>query len=139
MGIGLADGLVVSERDAMLPVVPMFHVNAWGLPHAGVMMGSKMVLPGRFLDPLKIVQLLAAERVTMTAGVPTIWIGMLHILEREHFDLSALRAIYCGGAAVPRSLIEGLYRKNITIVHAWGMTETSPVACLSKLRSYKPI
>ncbi len=137
MGVGLADGAALSERDTVLPVVPMFHANAWGFPHAGVMMGSKIVLPGRFMDPARVAHLMAQERVTVAAGVPTIWIGMLSVLEKEPVDLSTLRAIYCGGSAVPRSLIEGLYRKNLNIVHAWGMTETSPLACLSKLRSYQ--
>ncbi len=137
MGVGLADGACLSEQDAALPVVPMFHANAWGFPHAAVMMGSKLVLPGRFMDPLRIAQLMSAERVTVAAGVPTIWIGMLGVLQKEEIDLSALRAIYCGGSAVPKALIEGLYRKGLNIVHAWGMTETSPLASLSKLRSYQ--
>ncbi len=137
MGVGLADGAALSERDTVLPVVPMFHANAWGFPHAGIMMGSKFVLPGRFLDPLKIAQLMAEERVTVACGVPTIWIGLLHMLEREPLDLSSLRAIYCGGSAVPRSLIEGLHRKHLNIVHAWGMTETSPLASVCNLRSYQ--
>src|SRR6266581_4322997 len=113
MGVGLADGAALSEHDVVLPVVPMFHANAWGFPHAGIMMGSKFVLPGRFMDPLRVAQLMSQERVTVACGVPTIWIGMLHILEREQLDLSSLRAIYCGGSAVPRSLTEGLYRKNL--------------------------
>ncbi len=137
MGVGLADGAGLSEQDASLPVVPMFHANAWGFPHAAVMMGSRLVLPGRFMDPLKIAQWMSAERVTVAAGVPTIWIGMLSVLQKEEIDLSALRAIYCGGSAVPKALIEGLYRKGLNIVHAWGMTETSPLASLSKLRSYQ--
>src|SRR5439155_21520908 len=82
-------------------------------------------------------RLIAEEHVTVASGVPTIWIGLLQLLDKEQFDLSALRAIYCGGSAVPRALIEGLYRKNINIVHAWGMTETSPLASLCKLRSYQ--
>ncbi len=137
MGVGLADGAALSERDTVLPVVPMFHANAWGFPHASIMMGSKLVFPGRFMDPARVAHLMAQERVTVAAGVPTIWIGLLSVLEKEPVDLSALRAIYCGGSAVPRSLIEGLYRKNLNIVHAWGMTETSPLACMSKLRSYQ--
>ncbi len=135
MGVGLADGPGLSEHDVALAVVPMFHANAWGFPHAGVMMGSKIVMPGRFMDPLKIAQLMSAERVTVAAGVPTIWIGLLAVLDKEEIDLSSLRAIYCGGSAVPESLIEGLDRKNLTIVQAWGMTETSPLASVSKLRS----
>ena len=137
MGVGLADGTGLSERDTVLPVVPMFHANAWGFPHAAIMMGSKLVFPGRFLDPVRVAHLMFQERVTVAAGVPTIWIGVLNALDKEEIDLSSLRAIYCGGSAVPRSLIEGLYRKNLTIVHAWGMTETSPLASLSKLRGYQ--
>ncbi|MBA2285870.1 MAG: long-chain fatty acid--CoA ligase [Ktedonobacteraceae bacterium] len=137
MGAGLADGMGLSERDTVLPVVPMFHANAWGLPHAGMMMGSKLVLPGRFMDPLRIARLMEHERVTVAAGVPTIWIGLVNLLDKEQFDFSRLRAIYCGGSAVPRALIEGLYRKHINIVHAWGMTETSPLASLARLRSYQ--
>jgi fatty-acyl-CoA synthase len=137
MGVGLADGPGLSEHDVALAVVPMFHANAWGFPHAGVMMGSKIVMPGRFMDPLKIALLMSAERVTIAAGVPTIWIGMLNILNKEQIDLSSLRAIYCGGSAVPRSLIEGLQNKGLTIVQAWGMTETSPLASVSKVRSYQ--
>ncbi|HJT57509.1 MAG TPA: long-chain fatty acid--CoA ligase [Ktedonobacteraceae bacterium] len=137
MGVGLADGAGLSERDTSLPVVPMFHANAWGFPHAAIMMGSKLVFPGRFMDPIRIAHLMSDERVTVAAGVPTIWIGLLNALDREEIDLSSLRAIYCGGSAVPRSLIEGLYRKNLNIVHAWGMTETSPLASLSKLRGYQ--
>jgi len=137
MGVGLTDGAGLGENDVVLPVVPMFHANAWGFPHAGIMLGSKIVLPGRFMDPLKIAQMIADERVTISSGVPTIWIGLLSILEREAFDLSSLRAIYCGGSAVPKSLIAGLQRKNLNIVQAWGMTETSPLASVSKLRSYQ--
>src|SRR6266568_6082791 len=137
MGVGLADGAALSERDVVLPVVPMFHANAWGFPHAGVMMGSKLVFPGRFMDPMRVAHLMSQERVTVACGVPTIWIGLLNALDKEHIDLSSLRAIYCGGSAVPKSLIEGLWRKGLTIVHAWGMTETSPLASLSKLRSHQ--
>ena len=137
MGVGLADGAALGERDVVLPIVPMFHANAWGFPHSGIMMGSKFVLPNRFMDPRSIAQLMAEERVTFAAGVPTIWIGLLSVIERESFDLSALRAIYCGGSAVPKSLIEALQKHNLNIVQAWGMTETSPLASVSKLRSYQ--
>jgi fatty-acyl-CoA synthase len=137
MGTALADGAALSEQDTVLPVVPMFHANAWGHPHAGVMVGAKLVFPGRFLDPLHLAQLLSEERVTLTAGVPTIWIGLLSLLEKESFDLSAMRAILCGGSAVPAALIEGLSRKNLTLIQAWGMTETSPTASMARLRSYQ--
>jgi fatty-acyl-CoA synthase len=137
MGVQLVDGPGMGERDVVFPVVPMFHANAWGLPHAAAFAGAKLVLPGRFMDPLRIAKLMEQERVTLAAGVPTIWIGLLNLLDKEQFDLSTLRSILCGGSAVPQSLIEGLARKNLTIVHAWGMTETSPLASLCKLRSYQ--
>jgi fatty-acyl-CoA synthase len=137
MAVGMTDGIGLSEQDTVLPVVPMFHANAWGLAHASVMMGAKQVFPNRFMDPLSLARLMSEERVTLAGGVPTIWIGLLNLLEKESFDLSSLRMIICGGSAVPQSLIENLERKKLTIVHAWGMTETSPLASLSKLRSYQ--
>ena len=137
MAVGLAEGPGVNERDVIFPIVPMFHANAWGFPHAGVMLGANIVLPGRFMDPLKVAQLIAEQHVTVACGVPTIWIGLLNLLAKNNFDLSSLRAIYCGGSAVPQALIEGLDKKGITIVQAWGMTETSPLASVSKLRSYQ--
>lgn len=137
MAVGLADGLGLSEQDTVFPLVPMFHANAWGLAHAAVMMGAKQVFPGRFMDPLNTARLLSEESVTVAGGVPTLWIGLLGLLERESFEFPYLRMIICGGSAVPQSLIENLQSKNIVIVQAWGMTETSPLASLSKLRSYQ--
>jgi fatty-acyl-CoA synthase len=137
MAIGMADGPGFSERDVILPIVPMFHANAWGFPHAAVMMGCKMVLPGRFMDPLSIAKLIERERVTVSGAVPTIWIGILSLLEKEQIDLSSLRAVMCGGSAVPQALIEGLDRKHVNIIQAWGMTETSPLASVCKLRNYQ--
>jgi fatty-acyl-CoA synthase len=137
MGVGLADGPAISERDVVMPVVPMFHANAWGFAHASIMMGAKLVLPGRFMDPLRIARLIEQERVTLPAGVPTIWVGLLSLLEKEQFDFSSVRGIVCGGSAAPPALIEGLQRKGLTLIHAWGMTETSPLASLSRLRSYQ--
>ncbi len=135
MATGLADTMALSEHDTILPIVPMFHANAWGMLHAAPMVGAKIVLPGRFMDPGRMVHLLAQERVTYAAGVPTIWIGVLAVLEKEQVDLSALRAIICGGSAVPQSLIEAMARKNLNLVQAWGMTETSPLACVSNVHS----
>ncbi|HTK11241.1 MAG TPA: AMP-binding protein, partial [Ktedonobacteraceae bacterium] len=137
MAVGLADGPAVCERDVALPIVPMFHANAWGFPHAAVMMGAKIVLPGRFMDPLRIARLIEQERVTVPSGVPTIWIGLLNLIEKEQFDLSSVRAILCGGSAAPPALIAGLQRHGLMLVHAWGMTETSPLASLSRLRAYQ--
>src|SRR5713101_2530150 len=133
MGLCMTGSIGLNDTDRILPVVPMFHANAWGLAHACAMMGAKLVFPGRFMDPLSTARLMSEERVTLAGGVPTLWIGLLGLLERESFDLSALRMIICGGSAVPQSLIENLAAKNINLVQAWGMTDTSPLATLSKL------
>ena len=137
MAVGMVDTIGMSEQDTILPIVPMFHANAWGFLHAGIMLGSKIILPGRFMDPARLARVMESERVTVAGGVPTIWIGLLNMLEKEQLDLSSLRMLICGGSAVPKSLIEGLQRHNINIVQAWGMTETSPLASVSKLRSYQ--
>ncbi|GAA4869753.1 long-chain fatty acid--CoA ligase [Pseudonocardia benzenivorans] len=129
-----ADGPALSERDTILPVVPMFHANAWGLPYGALMAGSNLVFPGPNMTPDAILDLLSSEKVTVTGGVPTIWMGALPKLA-EH-DLSSLRTILCGGSAVPRSLSEA-YRKAIGVpmLQAWGMTETSPIATMGVLHS----
>ncbi len=134
MGTLFADTLAVSESDTILPVVPMFHANAWGLAQAGIMAGSSFALPGPDLSPKAIADLMEGERVTLAAGVPTIWMGMLGELEGR--DFSSLRMILCGGSAVPRSLSEA-YREKIGIpmLQGWGMTETSPLASVSRIRS----
>jgi fatty-acyl-CoA synthase len=131
----VADGAALSERDVVLPVVPMFHANAWGLPYGCLLAGSDLVFPGPNMTPDAIVELLERHRVTVTGGVPTIWMGMLPLLG-DH-DLSSLRVILCGGSAVPRSLSEA-YREAIGLpmLHAWGMTETSPIATMSTARSH---
>jgi fatty-acyl-CoA synthase len=124
----------LSERDRVLPVVPMFHANAWGLPYACLLSGAEMVMPGPDLSPGAIMDLLEAEKVTITAGVPTIWMGMVPLLEGR--DLSSLRLIVCGGSAVPKVLSEA-YRERIglPIRQAWGMTETSPLGSVCIERS----
>ena len=91
MAVGMTDGIGLSERDVVLPIAPMFHANAWGLAHASMMMGATLIFPGRFMDPLSIARLMDEERVTLAGGVPTIWIGLLNLLEKETFDFSALR------------------------------------------------
>jgi fatty-acyl-CoA synthase len=130
-----ADGIGVRESDTILPVVPMFHANAWGLAHAAVAAGSKLVMPGPDLSPPAVAGLIESERVTVAAGVPTIWMGVLGELKDR--DTSALRVIPCGGSAVPKSLSEG-YREavGLPIYQAWGMTETSPVASTCTIKSY---
>ncbi len=123
-------GIGVMERDRLLPVVPMFHANAWGWGHAPLFAGAELVLPGPQMTPAAIAAMLEDERVTMTAGVPTIWMGLLPELDGR--DLSALRAILCGGSAVPKVLSEA-YREKVgmPILHAWGMTETSPLGSIN--------
>jgi fatty-acyl-CoA synthase len=127
----------VSSRDVILPAVPMFHVNAWGLPYTAALAGAALVLPGPRLDPVSILDLLASERVTFTAGVPTVWMSVLAALDAEpdRWDLSALQRVSLGGAPVPTSLLEGLDRHGLSVVQGWGMTETSPVGTMCLLPS----
>jgi fatty-acyl-CoA synthase len=134
MGSLVADAAGVSERDRVMPVVPMFHANAWGLCQAAVMAGASLVMPGPNMQPKALAELMESERVTLAAGVPTIWMGVLPELEGR--DVSSLRDILCGGSAVPRSLSEA-YREQIglPILQAWGMTETSPVATTGRVKS----
>jgi fatty-acyl-CoA synthase len=131
----LPDQLRVSSRDTVLPVVPMFHANAWGLIYTASFAGAALVLPGPRLDPVSVLELLAGERVTMTAGVPTVWMAVLQALdaEPERWDLSALRRLIVGGSAVPRSMLEGFDGHGLTIIQAWGMTETSPLGSVCRL------
>ena len=124
------------ESDTVLPVVPMFHANAWGLPYAAVMTGARLVMPGPHLDPASLVDLFVRERVTLTAGVPTIWMGVLQLLDANPgaHDLSSLRAMFIGGAAVPQSMIEAFEKRHgLHIVHAWGMTEMAPLGTIGHL------
>ena len=132
LGAMTVDSLGACESDVILPVVPMFHANAWGLAHAGVAAGSSMVLPGPDLSGQAIADLIVEERVTVAAGVPTIWMAVLPELKGR--DTSALRAIPCGGSAVPKALSEA-YRAQtgLPILQAWGMTETSPIAAVCQL------
>jgi fatty-acyl-CoA synthase len=127
-------GQAVSERDAILPVVPMFHANAWGYPYLGAMLGAKLVFPGPYLDPESLLDDFVEEEVTWTAGVPTIWLGILQALEAhpDRWDLSRMKGMLAGGSAVPRALIAAFkQRLGLTVVQGWGMTETSPVASVT--------
>jgi fatty-acyl-CoA synthase len=135
MGAMTADSLAACERDVILPVVPMFHANAWGLAHAAVACGAGLVMPGPDLSAPSIATLIETEGVTVAAGVPTIWMGVLPELKGR--DTSALRAIPCGGSAVPKALSEA-YREQtgLPILQAWGMTETSPIASTGRVKSY---
>jgi fatty-acyl-CoA synthase len=131
----LPDQMSLSSRDTILPVVPMFHVNAWGVPYIAAFAGAALVLPGPKLDAVSVLDLLAEETVTMTAGVPTVWMAVLQALdaEPERWDLAALERLIVGGSAVPPSMLEGFDRHGLTVVHAWGMTETSPLGSVNRL------
>ncbi|MEZ5235937.1 MAG: long-chain fatty acid--CoA ligase [Acidimicrobiales bacterium] len=132
MALMQTDSAGVCERDVIMPVVPMFHVNAWGLAHGAVCTGATLVMPGPDLSAPTLADLLVEQRVTVAAGVPTIWMGVLPLLEGR--DTSHLRTIPCGGSAVPKALSEG-YRKvtGKPLLQAWGMTETSPIAAVCHL------
>jgi fatty-acyl-CoA synthase len=131
----LPDANALSSRDTLLPVVPMFHANAWGLPYAAAMVGASLVLPGPKLDAISVLDLLADEKVTISAGVPTVWMAVLEALDAEpgRWDLSSLSHLLVGGSAAPKSLLEGFDRHGLTIIHAWGMTETSPLGSVCRL------
>ncbi|MGE7876419.1 long-chain fatty acid--CoA ligase [Peribacillus muralis] len=138
IALGLADSTAISERDVALPVVPMFHVNAWGMPFASVWFGTKMVLPGPYFTPKILAELIETEKVTIAAGVPTIWLGLLKELEETSHDTSSIRAVLCGGSAAPKSMIKAFEQKHgIPFLHAYGMTETSPLVFISKPKSYQ--
>jgi len=118
------------ESDVVLPVVPMFHANAWGTPFTCTLQGTKQVHPGPHLDPPSLCALFESEKVTITAGVPTIWLGILQLLDKDPgaYDLSSLRSLLVGGSAAPQSMIHGL-----EVLHLWGMTETTPLGTVSTL------
>jgi acyl-CoA synthetase (AMP-forming)/AMP-acid ligase II len=125
-------GIDIGPEDAILPVVPMFHASAWGMPHAGVAVGAKQVFSAGALDPAALIDLLIEEEVTITAGVPTVWLAVADELGRRGGRLPALRHIVCGGSQPPRALIERYLRDfDIPIIQAWGMTETSPLASIA--------
>ncbi len=141
LAAGLPDLLGIRHADAVMPVVPMFHANAWGLPYASVMNGAKAVFPGPALDPEALLDLMAEEQVTMSAGVPTVWIPVLEALDREprRWPLARGLRLIVGGSAAPESLLRGFDRHDITVVHAWGMTEMSPLGSLSHLGPEAPV
>jgi fatty-acyl-CoA synthase len=126
------NALDLSERDTILPIVPMFHANAWGIPYAAFLCGASLVMPGRFLQAEPLTRMIREERVTFSGAVPTIWADILRYGEDNEIDLSSIRMIICGGSAVPRSLMEKFEQGyGVRIVQAWGMTETSPLAAVA--------
>ncbi len=126
--INLPDVLGMRSVDRMLPVVPMFHVNAWGTPYAAPMVGASLIMPGRYLDGASMQTLMNNERVTISAGVPTVWMGLLQHLRATNGKLDTLQRLICGGSACPPMLIDTFARDyGVRVDHAWGMTETSPL------------
>ncbi len=135
----MSDTLGVGQQDTILPVVPMFHANAWGLPFDAVMTGAKVVFPGPNLAPESLLDLMAAEKVTIAAGVPTIWIGILALLDANpgRWDVSSVRSMVIGGSAAPPSMIDGFKKRHgLTVTHAWGMTETNPLGSMALLKRH---
>lgn len=137
LAAALVDTLAIGQQDTVTPVVPMFHANAWGVPFASTMVGAKQVFPGPHLDPVSLLDLYDQEQVTFTAGVPTIWLGIAQALEKnaERWNLPAMR-MAVGGSAAPEGLIRAFDQFGLKIIHAWGMTETTPLATVSQLSSY---
>ncbi len=139
LAICTGDVLGLGNRDTVLPVVPMFHANAWGLPYACLSTGAKLVLPGPRLDALSILDLIAREKVTVAAGVPTIWLGILHELDKAPgtHDVSTVRTMLIGGSAAPPSMIDGFRKRHgLEVTHAWGMTEMSPLGTIAHVKNH---
>jgi fatty-acyl-CoA synthase len=131
LAIGLADAMGVSERDRVLPIVPLFHVMAWGMPFISLMVGADFIMPMERLDPAGVIELCENERVTYSAGVPTVWMGVRDLLRAQGKRLPLLRKIIIGGSAMPPSLMDDLRELGISALHAWGMTEMSPVGTIN--------
>ena len=136
MGVLQADSLGITEKDTVLPIVPMFHANSWGLPYACGMAGSKVLLPDRFMgDAKSVVDLAEEEGATILAGVPTIWINTVAYLKETGKRLPKVHTVICGGSAIPRSLMESMDALGLRMLHAWGMTETSPLGSVARPRA----
>ena len=126
----------ISASDNLMPVVPMFHASAWGYPYMAVTQGAKLTYPGPDLTPQGLVPLIQNEKVTFSAGVPTVWTGIkLYLEANPEIKLASIRAFLCGGSAVPRALTEWYYTvQGIRVVQGWGMTETNPIASVATLK-----
>ncbi|SEH15307.1 long-chain fatty acid--CoA ligase [Thermoleophilum album] len=133
LGSAVGEAMGYSSDDRVLPVVPMFHVNAWGIPYTCALVGADLVFPDRHLQAEPLARLIESERVTVTAGVPTIWMDVLRYADERRPDLSSLRMVICGGAAVPLSLMQAFQeRHGVRVIQAWGMTEMSPLGSVAR-------
>lgn len=130
-----ADVFALAERDVVLPIVPMFHVNAWGLPFVCPLVGASLVMPGARLDPAGIIELVESEGVTFSAGVPTVWFALRDVLRARGAGLPSLGRVVIGGSAVPPALFDDLEMLGTRVIHAWGMTEMSPIGTVSAITS----
>ena len=132
----MPDAMNCSTRDVILPVVPMFHVNAWGIPYSAALVGAKLVFPGPHLDGKSLFELFETEKVTFSAGVPTVWLGLLTYMKANQLKFSSFKRTVIGGSACPPAMMKTLQDDfGVEVIHAWGMTELSPLGTLSKLRS----
>jgi fatty-acyl-CoA synthase len=127
-------GIPMADEDVVMPIVPMFHVNAWGMPFTATAAGAKHVYPGPSPDPEDIVHLIEEEGVTISAGVPTVWLGLMDYAEDNDVDLSTLDTVIVGGSAAPESMIRWFDDRDVELLHAWGMTEMSPLGSVSQLK-----
>jgi acyl-CoA synthetase (AMP-forming)/AMP-acid ligase II len=135
-GAALPDAMDCSARDTILPVVPMFHVNAWGVPYTAALVGAKLVMPGPQLDGKSLYELFESERVTFSAGVPTVWLGLLTYMKAQGLKFGSLKRTVIGGSACPPAMMRTLEDDyGIEVIHAWGMTELSPLGTLAKLKA----
>jgi fatty-acyl-CoA synthase len=133
MQVCMSDSMRLAQGDKALAIVPMFHAMSWGLPYAALMVGASLVMPDRFLQPAPVAQILAAEKPDFAAAVPTVWQGLLQHLESNPQDISHLREVVIGGSAVPPSMMHTFdERHKVQVVHAWGMTETSPLGTVAR-------
>jgi len=134
MAHAMADGFGLCDRDTVLAIVPMFHANAWCMPFACTMVGATQVHPGPYLQAPDLAELLEKEKVTLSGGVPTIWTSVLDYLDRNPKDISKLSRVLCGGSAVPLGLIDRFEKRGIRLMQGWGMTETSPLVSLGRIK-----
>lgn len=134
MIVNSADAVGAASKDTMLPVVPLFHANSWGVAFSAPSMGTKLVLPGAKLDGASVYELLSSEKVTFTAGVPTVWLMLLQHMKTNNLKLPDLKVVICGGSAMPRSMIKAFDDMGIEVRHAWGMTEMSPRGTVGALQ-----
>jgi fatty-acyl-CoA synthase len=135
MGMQTPQGIPMADDDVVMPVVPMFHVNAWGFPFTATAGGAKHVYPGPRPDPGDLATLIEEEGVTITAGVPTVWLGLMEYVDETDVDLSTLETVVVGGSAAPEAMVRFFDDHDVTLLHAWGMTETSPIGSTAHLKT----